>query len=187
MDPIVLIPVGAAMIAFGGAYIGARVNRGATRYSARLQALQRMRDTEIDILREYGDALLEATIQVQSYTFAVPQEERVQNTISAENWPERRAAVEPALLAVQRAEFLAAGLPWPNVVAAHKAAHELLMAALVPTGDGRDAWDEGIDEDENVLVKALDAVSAERRRLLENYPVDVPKNRSVGKRIGRAT
>lgn len=104
-----------------------------------------------------------------------------------ENWPGRRAAVEPAPLAVQRAEFLAAGLPWPNVVAAHTAAHELLMAALVPSGAGRDAWDDGIDEDKNVIVKALGAVSAERRCLLENYPVDVPMNRSLTKRIGRAT
>ncbi len=37
-----------------------------------------MRDTEIDVLREFGDALLKAAIQVQSYTFAIPREERLQ-------------------------------------------------------------------------------------------------------------
>ena len=163
------------------------VTRGATKFSARLAALQRVRDAELVVLNEFGEALIGAYIAVQSYTLAVPADVRTKTEFTVEEWHRDRPLIEPSLVAVQRAEYLAAALPWPDLVASHKNAHDLLMSTVAQSTDGKDTWSEALDEEPNVLMKAMHDVADKRRDLLSTYPVDAPKAGLSARLLGKRT
>ncbi|WP_143546538.1 hypothetical protein [Rhodococcus sp. 06-418-5] len=134
-----------------------------------------MRDAELTTLNEFGDAMLAAFTTVQSYVLSVPEDERLRTTLTTRDWQVVLPQVEPPLVAIQRAEYLALALPWTDVVEAHKAAHDVLMATVVQSTDGTDPWSTALNKDENVLMRAMNIVGTKRRELLRTYPTSVTK------------
>jgi hypothetical protein len=154
---------------------GAFVARHATRFSARLQGRQRARDAEITFLREFGHAVMDATMAVQAYTFNVDTMTRTHHNQAV--WNERWVYAKPALEAHGRALWLVGTLPTEKLRELGQETMDFLALSMQPDVDeGNRVWNEGMTaEDLDPVSRLIAAVTAEQRRLLESYPDDVPR------------
>lgn len=155
---------------------GALLARHATRFSARLQGRQRARDAEITFLREFGHALMDATMAAQAYVLNV--DELPRDDLNQAVWEKRWVYAKPALEAHGRALWLVGTLPTEELRHLGKETMDFLAQAVGPDVDEANRiWNEAMSSNGQDPVSALiEAVTAKQRSLLEEYPDDVSRS-----------
>lgn len=181
-----LIPVLTAAIAAIAVLSAAGVARNATRYAAKLGALQKAHDANYVALESFRQAFVESTELVERYTFHVPFQDRLRTRGSSrEQFDQIAPWYEPAVLSVQKlralrhtvllsdttsALYLDADDVFQNVLSA-----ERQIAASDPSLAG-------VADEPDPLTRCIEALGADQRALLEAYPIDVPRRRKNGQR-----
>lgn len=170
------------LITASAVVVGAFVARHATRFSARLQGLQRAHEAEIACIREYSESFGRALVGVQAYVMqnAHLPDDGDNSSWWARRWPHAESALDGHAQALWRIDTL----PTSELRSLARSAMELLSDAMQP--DDTKAlriWNAAMASPDNPAAKLTAALAAEQRRLLDNYPDDVPRR---GKRALRA-
>ncbi|OZF25981.1 hypothetical protein [Rhodococcus sp. 14-2483-1-2] len=176
-----LIPVLTAAIAAIAVLSAAGVARNATRYAARLGALQKAHDANYAALESFRQAFIESTNLVQRYTFHVPFQDRLRTRGSTrEQFDQNAPWYEPALLSVQKLRALSHTVLLSDTTnALYKNADDVFRNVLSAERQttATDPWLAAMADQPDPLTRCIEALGADQRALLEAYPVDVPRRR----------
>jgi hypothetical protein len=180
MSPL-LIPVLTAVIAAIAVLSAARVTRNATRYAARLGALQKAHDANYAALDSFRQALIESDNLVQRYTFHVPFQDRLRPRVTREHFEKIAPWYEPAALSVQKLDALSHTVLLSGTTnALYKEAYEVFRDVLSAERQttGSDPWIAAMAKHPNALTRCIEALGVDQRTMLKGYPVDVPRRRT---------
>ena len=161
-----------AVLAIVGGVIAAEIGRRGTRYAADLEARQAGRETQVSILTDFLDTVLNTAQAVQAYAFGVPAEQRRQR-LHAGHWAEVHALFEPALMAVHRASVLSKSLLWPDITAAYGTCDEFFLKVIRGTDEEAElqSWGEVLYNEDSPIAVVVDLVGDRRREVLAGYRV----------------
>lgn len=178
------------LITASAVVVGAFVARHATRFSARLQGSQRACDAEIACIREFSDAFAKAIVATQAYVLNIDEVPRTHHNQA--DWDGRWVFAQPALEAHAQALWRVGTLPTPALRELARSGLDLLSASMqLDVDKGLAVWHAAMSDEVNPgkldpATVLIDALAAEQRRLLENYPDDVPRGRKRALRTLRA-
>jgi hypothetical protein len=183
----VLIPVLTAAIAAIAVLSAAGVTRNATRYAAKLGALQKAHDANYAALDSFRQAFIESTDLVQRYTFHVKFQDRLRTHGSTrEQFDQNAPWYEPAVLSVQKLRALSHTVLLSETTnAVYQEADEVfrnVVSAERQNATESDPWIAAMADHPNALTRCIEALGADQRALLEAYPIDVPRRRKNDQR-----
>lgn len=176
-----LIPVLTAAIAPIAVLSAAGVARNATRYAAKLGALQKAHDANYAALDSFRQAFVDATDSVQRYTFHVPFQDRLRTRGSSrEQFDQIAPWYEPAVLSVQKLRALRHTVLLSDMTSALYMDADDVFQSVLSAERQTTASDPSlarVADEPDPLTRCIEALGADQRALLEAYPIDVPRRR----------